>query len=273
MVQLPPTRSVRRRAKRIDEDMEDTESLDAKKVDAAVELIPQGRLQQADALLEEVCRRTPTDWQERCELDVGRQENAKEQRKVTWRANAYPRAWHYRGFLAVKQQRPADAMAFLDRALQLQPRHPVPRLEKARACAMMGDHAAAITLYDEVLALWDEIHGRIRAVALRGRGVQLIDLKRLDEAERVLRDSLKLEPNSEVALNELEYIRELRAGGQAQGTESVATTVSGPLACSLCGSENLDGGRMATVDGIVVYGCRICLEKPPPVKKKWWKLW
>jgi tetratricopeptide (TPR) repeat protein len=48
------------------------------------------------------------------------------------------------------------------------------------------------------------------ARALRGQGVQLVDLERLDEAEDVLRRSLELEPDSETAQNELAYIADLR---------------------------------------------------------------
>lgn len=49
------------------------------------------------------------------------------------------------------------------------------------------------------------------ARALSGKGVQLIDLERLDEAETALRQSLELEPESEIARNELEYIEQLRS--------------------------------------------------------------
>jgi hypothetical protein len=48
------------------------------------------------------------------------------------------------------------------------------------------------------------------ARAVRGQGVQLIDLDRLDEAENVLRRSLELEPESKVAQNKLGYIENLR---------------------------------------------------------------
>lgn len=51
----------------------------------------------------------------------------------------------------------------------------------------------------------------VEPMALRGMGFMLIELNRLDEAEQALRDSLKLDPGNDVALNELAYIRELRA--------------------------------------------------------------
>lgn len=42
-------------------------------------------------------------------------------------------------------------------------------------------------------------------------GFALIELRKLDEAEAVFNDSLKIEPANKVALNELAYIRDLRA--------------------------------------------------------------
>ena len=48
------------------------------------------------------------------------------------------------------------------------------------------------------------------ARALRGQGVQLVDLERLDEAEAALQESLGLEPDSEIARNELDYIAQLQ---------------------------------------------------------------
>jgi hypothetical protein len=57
------------------------------------------------------------------------------------------------------------------------------------------------------------------ARALRGQGVQLVDLDRLDEAEDALRRSMELEPDSETAHNELSYIRDLREKREAEKEE------------------------------------------------------
>jgi len=46
-----------------------------------------------------------------------------------------------------------------------------------------------------------------RAMALRGMGFSLIELQRLDEAEKLFRESLEIEPGNKVAINELAYIR------------------------------------------------------------------
>jgi hypothetical protein len=52
------------------------------------------------------------------------------------------------------------------------------------------------------------------ARALRGEGVQLVDLDRLEEAETVLKKSSELEPDSEVAKKELDYIKTLKSRRQ-----------------------------------------------------------
>jgi hypothetical protein len=45
---------------------------------------------------------------------------------------------------------------------------------------------------------------------MRGQGVQLVDLERLDEAESALRRSLEFEQDNQLALEELEYVQQLR---------------------------------------------------------------
>ena len=52
---------------------------------------------------------------------------------------------------------------------------------------------------------------QIEARALRGMGFCLIELGKLDEAEKMFKDSLKLVPENQTALNEIGYIKELRA--------------------------------------------------------------
>ena len=48
------------------------------------------------------------------------------------------------------------------------------------------------------------------AIALRGMGFSLIELKRLDEAEKAFQESLQIEPGNKLANNELVYIQGLR---------------------------------------------------------------
>ena len=73
--------------------------------------------------------------------------------------------------------------------------------------------------FNEALSLYQKAHDLsikctsqrpFQASALRGIGFSLIELERLDEAERVFKESLELEPMSRVASNELKYIQSLR---------------------------------------------------------------
>jgi tetratricopeptide (TPR) repeat protein len=268
----------------------DPETADAKKVDEAIQLLLNGHVDAAEAAFLDVTKRTPAVWHERTEKDGRVFVRCWDQNEFThlvtgsrkpagaggvvWVGNGYPRAWFYLGFIAVKRNRPEDAIRFLDRGAQLQPAHPNFRLEKARALSMRGDHQGAIRLYQSVVEMGDGIPATARALALRGKGVQLIDLGRLDEAERCFHDSLVFEPGSEVAANELEYIAQLRSGGERSQVVSVQTG-GGAAACSLCGSTDLDGGKVANVDGVVMYGCVRCMAAPEPAvrPKRWWEVW
>ena len=55
--------------------------------------------------------------------------------------------------------------------------------------------------------------------ALRGQGIQLVDLDRFDEAEAALQQSLELEPDSQTARNELGYIEDLRKKRAAENEQ------------------------------------------------------
>jgi hypothetical protein len=48
---------------------------------------------------------------------------------------------------------------------------------------------------------------------LRGQGFALVELGRLDEAWQAYDDSLESEPNNPLAMQEMDYIDGLRAGG------------------------------------------------------------
>lgn len=86
-----------------------------------------------------------------------------------------------RGYILNQQSKPEEAMAAYKRALELATRYPSQQ--------------------------------RFQALSLRGLGFALIELKRLDEAEATFQESLKVDPNNRLALDELAYIRQLRSKG------------------------------------------------------------
>lgn len=76
----------------------------------------------------------------------------------------------------------------------------------------LGRHEEGLSAYRRAHALSVRYVSQrpYRAVALRGIGFSLIELKQFAEAERAFFESLEIEPGNKVALSELAYIRDLR---------------------------------------------------------------
>lgn len=134
----------------------------------------------------------------------------------------YPLISMILGSYYVEMRRPIDAVRALDAGLALPPAVPgVPRsmvpalsVERANALGLMGRWQDALVAWERALKL-PELSDPVKARMLRGRGVALIELKRLNEAELTFRSALALEPGNANAQNELAYIAALRAGRPA----------------------------------------------------------
>jgi len=194
------------------------------------------------------------------------------ERSIHWAPNAYGRAHYYLGFLAVKRRQCREAIAYLDTGMTREPDQPQLFLEKGKALTQMREFEAALDQYETVLARGLEVPLKWRGVALRGKGFVLIELGDLDEAERYFRESLKIEPESSVAKNELQYIANLRAGGRKTHTETVAFGGQAkPIVCTIC-SQPMTGGSVLNREGQVVYVCSDC-DKAMRERKPWWQFW
>lgn len=136
--------------------------------------------------------------------------------------NPYPLISMILGSYYVEMRRPDDALRVLEAGLALPPAVPglprsmVPALsaERANALGLMGRWQDALVAWERALRL-PELRDPVKARILRGRGVALIELKRLNEAEQSFRSALALEPGNASAQNELAYIAALRAGRPA----------------------------------------------------------
>jgi tetratricopeptide (TPR) repeat protein len=231
----------------------DTEAQDAETVDRAVEVLQQLDLEEAERLLRPVIANTPKHYVN--EFEQGGKRYVKfwdlaeftaystrqipsEPSQIIWLGNAYPRAHFYMAFVCVERHPWDEAIRWLDAGMKLEPGQPHFRIEKARVLSAVGKHDNALRMYESVLEDARALAPSTRAVALRGRGFQLIELGRLDEAELCFLTSLEDDPESPVARNELTYIHHLRAGGEAAPQESVVTGPDSPtLACAGCGTE------------------------------------
>lgn len=124
-------------------------------------------------------------------------------------------AYFQKGYALVELNRFDEAAVALDKALLLSPKNPMFLIERGtvyRASGewdkMLASNQTALSYIDLVTP--DDQKDWERAHALRGQGYALIELGKLDEAEKSFKKSMKIEPKSKVALNELEYIKQLR---------------------------------------------------------------
>jgi tetratricopeptide (TPR) repeat protein len=266
-------------------DSED-ELSDAKRVDQAVAAIKNGNIVAANALLLGVISNTPATYSNESENPDGTlairfwdqqsfihyalwQKEQNSQRGVSWVANAYPRAHYYMGFLCVKTRQFQQALEYLERGHSLEPTNPKFNFEKAQALVHSGEKEKALALYESVTEIGPHVSAFDIAMARRGRGFVLIELGRLDEAREAFQSSLEIEPDNEIALNELKYIDHLQQGGAALPGEAIPTQVPSLSGCALCGMKFMKG-LVVSVHGVPRTICNNCQRK---LTKKWWQFW
>ncbi|RLF44821.1 MAG: hypothetical protein DRN09_02630, partial [Thermoplasmata archaeon] len=152
------------------------------------------------------------------------QEIKKIEKEVLWITPSYPKAFYLLGFIAVEREDWSNAMKYIDRGLKLEPDHPLLLCEKAMILSRMGRHGEAYKLFMKASDSRSWAPANLRARALRGAGVALVDLRKLDEAEKLLKKCLELEPENVVAKNELAYIKHLQSGGVPTNRYDLAST-------------------------------------------------
>ena len=264
----------------------EVEHQDALKVNEAEQAIGAQDLGRARALLDDVASRTPPLYQWRFE------ENGKVfyrfwdqaeflhfatirpppegTKEVVWLLGAYPRAHYYLAFLDVHMGRPDSAERHLQAALALEPDHPMCLCELGLIRRGLGQLETSLEAYEAALTLRPIIDARKRAMAMRGKAVTLIEMGRLDEAEVSLVESLKFEPGHHVAVNELDYIKDLRAGAP-KASAQLTRPEQPQVACEACDQDvSAVNHRVLSVEGRVVHVCKTCEGK---ATKSWWQFW
>jgi tetratricopeptide (TPR) repeat protein len=188
-------------------------------------LIREGQLDEARILLEESVERQPGKWrpiQERTECIQGAFWDEEEffayvmpqqkalTKSIFWVPGSYSKAWYLLALIGSKQGRLEHALFCVDCGLELEPDHPDLWSHKGVVLGKFKRHGEALECYIRAATARNWAPPAQVARALRGQGVQLIDLERLDEAEAALRQSLELEPESKIARQELDLIEQLR---------------------------------------------------------------
>lgn len=121
-----------------------------------------------------------------------------------------------KGFALVDLDRADDAKAQLDRAIELAPMNAQFLSERGEWHKNRRDWAKAYADFESASTAAefspDDIKKSHKARALRGMGFVKIEQRDLKSAEKLFKQSLKLEPNNANARSELDYIKSLKRG-------------------------------------------------------------
>ncbi len=128
---------------------------------------------------------------------------------------AYASAYYLKGYIFVDRGEFPDAFPYLRKAVELSPSNAQFLSELGNLYQSGKQWPQALETFDRAVEgarlLSDKAdHSAELRRALRGRGYSLIELRRLDEAEKVYAECLELDPNDRTAKGELEYIKGLR---------------------------------------------------------------
>ena len=194
----------------------------------AEQLISKRQWVAARSLLERVIRQMPRDWKpvqndsvtfharicacwdkEEFLAYVGAK-RAEGNLDNKWIAESYSKAWLQLAVIAVEEGNLKNAISHIESGLALEPDHPLLWIEKGFILARQGQYADALRSYERAATVRDWAPPNQIARALRGKGATLVELKRINEAEEAIKQSLVLDPQSKIGRNELEYIIQLR---------------------------------------------------------------
>jgi tetratricopeptide (TPR) repeat protein len=126
--------------------------------------------------------------------------------------NTYPTAAFLLASYSNEMRRPAEAVAYADRGLAMQPQNSMLISEKAVALYASGRAWDALAMLDNWLASNSEDTGLDRARLLRSKGYGLVEIGDLAGAREAYEGSLEIEPDHAGAKTELTYIAKRQAG-------------------------------------------------------------
>lgn len=197
----------------------------------ANQLMAVGKFEEAIKLLEPYVAKMPVNWKARVETAdkivvhywdqsfmtecfVGEALGGKKVDAIV--GESYSRSYYLLAYSYLELKNATKANENLDRALALEPDSVMILAEKGTLNQITGNPAAAVDYFQKAIDSKGCKMDRDLGKAYRGLGVSLIDLEKLDEAEKALYTSLKYSPNNKTAIGELNYIDQLRAGKSKQ---------------------------------------------------------
>ncbi len=127
---------------------------------------------------------------------------------------AYCMAYFMKGFALIDLNRMPEAGPFLQKASDFSPLNAHYMNEYAEWHKSNRNWQRSFDLFEKAKGkaefTGDNLRKEVEARSMRGMGFNLIELGKLDAAEKLFNASLKLVPGNPSALNELQYIKEQR---------------------------------------------------------------
>ncbi len=262
---------------------DDQEKYDADQVNFAERLIKDGQIAEGRSVLEDVVSRAPefyaynfgNEKQQYIKfwslaeylgyIKMTRTKGEAVEQEVIWLASAYPRAFYRIAEIEIANHNDALAAEFLDSALRLEPDHPECLLAMAGIYARDDNHEQAIEMYDLALGSRPYMTPTTMAHALAGKAQQLIELDQIDEAEKLLEESLRCDANNHLAENLQRYVESVRAGNVTAPVEvdQVDTREHAPQP-----QPPVEPPQQDEVESV-----EEPVEEPAQPKRRWWQKW
>jgi tetratricopeptide (TPR) repeat protein len=183
--------------------------------------LSQNRAVDARRLIEQELASMPANWKPLQEGDkevrgafwdqdeflayVGRHRSDNE-KSIFWTTVSFSKLWWQLADVNISEGRFDNAAVCIEKGLDLEPDHPILWIERGYIFNRIGRHQEALEAYRTAATVRQWAQPAITARALRGQGSALIDLEQFSEARNVYNASLELDPESESAPKELEYI-------------------------------------------------------------------
>jgi tetratricopeptide (TPR) repeat protein len=181
----------------------------------------------AQALLETELRQIPGNWNPKQEDDQAlkitfwdreeflaysdhQRRHGELDKMIIWTGASYSHGWYLLALVASEQGQFDHGLRSIDAGLVLEQDHPMLWNEKGYLLGQLKRHQESFECYVQAALVREWTPKSQMGQALRGQGVQLIDLNRVEEAEIALRRSLDFEPDNENVQSELQYIEQLR---------------------------------------------------------------
>ncbi len=184
------------------------------------ELLTQGKLDEAEAVIDDVLKFFENETADkqvdyvavvnREQFERYRKEHPGE-RKLVWVDWCYGWALCKKGWIEGARRRLNEAESWLTRSVKMRPYSADAYIERGFVYSQLGRPEEGMKSYETAVSLARSIpfEKPFEAAAMRGVGFDYIELKKLPQARKAFRDSLRIEPANRVALGELLYIARL----------------------------------------------------------------